>query len=173
LPNEFYPEPKKAGEGPRLKDMRIRDAKVASDMRRLELALNATVADLAAGEEAVAKAHLTDRNAYLDSLNADYGFTRGSFQWSRVNGFLANRPYGQFCFEIGPKGEVSRLAGISTLNRYRMTVSGPGVTPDVRVVFDGPPSPYDPYWQLTMSEIQRQVVGDVNANCGNPPPPTF
>ena len=69
LPNEFYPEPKKPGEGPRLKDMRIRDAKVASDMRRLELALNATVADLAAGEEAVAKAHLTDRNAYLDSLN--------------------------------------------------------------------------------------------------------
>ena len=52
-----------------MKDMRIRDAKVASDMRRLELALNATVADLAAGEEAVAKAHLADRNAYLDSLN--------------------------------------------------------------------------------------------------------
>ena len=70
LPNEFYPEPKKAGEGPRLKDMRLRDAKVASEMRRLELALNATANDLAAGEDAVAKAHLTDRNAYLDSLNA-------------------------------------------------------------------------------------------------------
>ena len=94
-------------------------------------------------------------------------------QWSRVNGFLANRPYGQFCFEIGPKGAASRLAGISTLNRYRMTTSGPGVTPDVRVVFDGPPSPYDPYWELTMNEIQRQVVGDPKASCGNPAPPTF
>ena len=113
------------------------------------------------------------RNLYLDSLNADYGFTAGSMQWSRVNGFLANRPYGQFCFEIGPKGAASRLAGISTLNRYRMTTSGPGVTPDVRVVFDGPPSPYDPYWELTMNEIQRQVVGDPKASCGNPAPPTF
>jgi hypothetical protein len=70
LPNEFYPEPKKPGEGPRLKDMRIRDAKVASDIRRLELELKSTAEDLAAGEEAVARARLTDRNAYLDSLNA-------------------------------------------------------------------------------------------------------
>ncbi|MEY5024767.1 MAG: hypothetical protein RLZZ244_295 [Verrucomicrobiota bacterium] len=70
LPNEFYPEPKKPGEGPRLKDMRLRDAKVASDIRRLEAGLHSTMADLAAGEEAVAKAHLTDRNAYLDSLTA-------------------------------------------------------------------------------------------------------
>lgn len=70
LPNEFYPEPKKAGEGPRLKDMRVRDAKVASDIQRLERALSTSAADLAAGEEAVAKARLVDRNAYLDSLNA-------------------------------------------------------------------------------------------------------
>lgn len=113
------------------------------------------------------------RNLYLDSLNSDYPRPATGNTWSRVNGFLANRPYGQFCFEIGPKGEASRLTGISTVNRYRMTTSGPGVTPDVRVVFDGPPSPYDPYWELTMNEIQRQVVGDVNASCGNPPPPTF
>jgi hypothetical protein len=70
LPNEFYPEPKKAGEGPRLKDMRVRDAKVASDIQRLERALSASAADLAAGEDAVAKARLLDRNAYLDSLTA-------------------------------------------------------------------------------------------------------
>ena len=113
------------------------------------------------------------RNLYLDSLNADYPRPAGRNTWSRVNGFLANRPYGQFCFEIGPKGEASSLTGISTMNRYRMTTSGPGVTPDVRVVFDGPPSPYDPYWQLTMNEIQRQVVNDPQASCGDPAPPTF
>ena len=113
------------------------------------------------------------RNLYLDSLNADYGVPLHGFQWRRVNGFLANRPYGQFCFEIGPKGAASPLAGISALNRYRMTTSGPGVTPDIRVVFDGPPSPYNPYWELTMNEIQRQVVGDRNASCGNPGLPTF
>lgn len=70
LPNEFYPEPKKPGEGPRLKDMRARDARVSSEIHRLEAALSATASDLAAGEEAVAKGRLTDRNAYLDSLNA-------------------------------------------------------------------------------------------------------
>ena len=113
------------------------------------------------------------RNLYLDSLNPDYGYPAGKRVWKRVNGFLANRPHGQFCFEIGPKGEASRLSGISSLNRYRMTASGPGVTPDIRVYFDGPPSPYDPYWQLSMNEVQRQVVGDVNATCGNPLPPTF
>lgn len=113
------------------------------------------------------------RNLYLDSLNSDYPRPAGRNTWSRVNGFLANRPYGQFCFEIGPKGITSQLTGISTVNRYRMTTSGPGVTPDIRVVFDGPPSPYDPYWELTMNEVQRQVVGDPNASCGNPPPPTF
>ena len=113
------------------------------------------------------------RNLYLNSLNPDYGYPAGKNTWKRVNGFLANRPHGQFCFEIGPKGEISRLAGISSVNRYRMTASGPGVTPDIRVVFDGPPSPYDPYWELTMNEVQRQVVGDVNASCGDPLPPTF
>ncbi len=113
------------------------------------------------------------RNLYLDSLNSDYGFPAGGFQWRRVNGFLANRPYGQFCFEIGPKGEASQLTGISTVNRYRLTTSGPGVTPDVRVVFDGPPSPYDPQWQLMMNEVQRQLVNDPYATCGNPRPPTF
>ena len=113
------------------------------------------------------------RNLYLDSLNPDYGYPSGKFTWRRVNGFLANRPHGQFCFEIGPKGEYSQLAGISSVNRYRMTTSGPGVTPDIRVFFDGPPSPYDPYWELSMNEVQRQVVGDVNASCGNPLPPTF
>ena len=113
------------------------------------------------------------RNLYLDSLNSDYGFPAGGRLWRRVNGFLANRPYGQYCFEIGPKGEASQLTGISTLNRYRLTTSGPGVTPDVRVVFNGPPSPYDPHWQLTMNEVQRQLINDPYASCGNPAPPTF
>lgn len=118
------------------------------------------------------------RNLYLDSLNPDYGFPAGTRTWRRVNAFLANRPHGQFCFEVGPKRdaptELGRTkAGISTANRYRLTTPGPGVTPDIRIVFDGPPSPYDPYWQLEMNEIQRQLVGDPNANCGSPKLPTF
>ena len=69
LPNEFYPEPKKPGEGPRLKDMRSRDLRVQAEIRKLEGALNVATADLAQAEDALARGRLTDRNAYLDSLN--------------------------------------------------------------------------------------------------------
>jgi len=118
------------------------------------------------------------RNIYLDALNSNYGFPAGGSQWSRVNGFLANRPYGQFCFEIGPKRSAPTLlgqqvSGASTVNRYRITSPGPGVTPDIRVMFDGPPSPYDPNWQLTMNDLQRQLVPDPYVNCGHPGAPTF
>jgi len=70
LPNEFYPEAKKPGDGPRLKDIKLRDARVAGEIRRLELALKTAMAELASEEEALAKGRLTDRNAYLDSLSA-------------------------------------------------------------------------------------------------------
>ena len=118
------------------------------------------------------------RNIYLDSLNSNYGVPASGFQWRRVNGFLANRPYGQFCFEIGPKRQAPTLlgqqfSGESTVNRYRVTSPGPGVTPDIRVEFAGPPSPYDPNWQLTMNDLQRQLVPDPYANCGSPRAPTF
>ena len=118
------------------------------------------------------------RNLYLDSLNPDYGYPAGSRTWRRVNGLMANRPHGQFCFEIGPKRSATVAlgrthAGISSANRYRITTPGPGVTPDIRRIFAGPPSPYDPYWQLEMNALQRQVVGDPYANCGSPLPPTF
>ena len=113
------------------------------------------------------------RNMYLDSLNPDYGYPAGGHLWRRVNGFLAARPSGQFCFEIGPKVPITRLAGISSVNRYRMSAVGPGATPDVRVAFDGPPSPYDPYWQLAMNEVQRQLIGNPAAHCGSPREPVF
>lgn len=70
LPNEFYPEAKKPGEGPRVKDMKLRDVRVNGEIHRLENELKAVIADLAFEEAALAKSRLTDRNAYLDSLNA-------------------------------------------------------------------------------------------------------
>lgn len=68
--NEFYPEAKKPGEGPRLKDMKSRNLRVETEMRRLEIARQTAGVDLAASEAALARARLTDRNAYLDSINA-------------------------------------------------------------------------------------------------------
>ena len=67
-PNEFYPEPKKAGAGPRTKDMQARDKAVSADAARLGATLNAQQAALLAGDKQLAAARLADRNGYLDGL---------------------------------------------------------------------------------------------------------
>jgi hypothetical protein len=67
-PNEFYPEAKKAGDGPRTKDMQARDKAVTAEVRRLEAAVKAGQEALAASDRQLAAARLADRNAYLDSL---------------------------------------------------------------------------------------------------------
>jgi Domain of unknown function (DUF4407) len=69
-PNEFYPEPKKPGDGPRLKDMQARDRGVVADIRRLESSESAQQAALLASDKQLAAARLADKNAYLDGLVA-------------------------------------------------------------------------------------------------------
>jgi hypothetical protein len=78
------------------------------------------------------------RNIYLDTLDSAYGPG-----WKRENSFLAHRPLGSFCYgfyghepypgypEMGkrPPGNGSR---------YRITVVGPGVTPDIGWEGDDP-----------------------------------
>jgi hypothetical protein len=69
------------------------------------------------------------RNIYFDTLNPRYG--RG---WKRENSFVAHRPTGVFCYMVRPGGFGQR---------YRATVIGPGVTPDV--VWEGAePGTFDP-----------------------------
>ncbi len=68
------------------------------------------------------------RVLYLDTLDSAYG--RG---WYRENGFVARRPDGTFCYGFVPHTSHTgerRPAGHGT--RYRLSVSGPGVTPDVQ-----------------------------------------
>ena len=68
------------------------------------------------------------RVLYLDTLDSAYG--KG---WYRENGFVARRPDGTFCYGLVPHtapGGERRPAGHGT--RYRLAVSGPGVTPDVQ-----------------------------------------
>jgi hypothetical protein len=68
------------------------------------------------------------RVLYLDTLDSAYG--KG---WYRENGFVARRPDGTFCYGFVPhtshRGE-RRPPGHGA--RYRLSVSGPGVTPDVQ-----------------------------------------
>jgi hypothetical protein len=62
------------------------------------------------------------RNLYLDTFNSAYGSG-----WKRENSFLMHTKTGAFCYSVNPHG--SRPSGKGT--RYRATIIGPGVTPDV------------------------------------------
>ncbi len=67
-PNEFFPEPKKAGEGPRTKDMQRRNQEVTTLSARLLGTVRALTDSLAALDKQLADARLADRNALLDAL---------------------------------------------------------------------------------------------------------
>jgi hypothetical protein len=73
------------------------------------------------------------RNIYVDTFDSAYGPG-----WKRENSFLTHTGTGVFCYSFNPHGAAP--AGTGT--RYRATVEGPGVTPDV--MWEGSaPGPYD------------------------------
>lgn len=89
------------------------------------------------------------RNIYVDTLDSPYGPG-----WERENSFLTHRPRGNFCYGFYPRGAVPGVGG-----RYRITVIGPGATPDA--FWEGPaPGPYDPAHDAQMNDLGRQVAGD-------------
>jgi hypothetical protein len=84
------------------------------------------------------------RLLYLDTLNAP-AYGQG---WRRENSFVSHKATGVFCYGFYPfdpsAGGYSappswprhKLRGPGTGQRYRVTVMGPGVTPDIR--WEGP-----------------------------------
>jgi hypothetical protein len=62
------------------------------------------------------------RNLYVDTFDSAYG--KG---WKRENSFLTHKGTGVFCYSINP--HHPHPAGNGT--KYRATIQGPGVTPDV------------------------------------------
>jgi hypothetical protein len=88
------------------------------------------------------------RNLYVDTLNSAYG--QG---WHRENGFLSHVETGGFCYGFYPHG--SRPSGMG--ERYRLSVSGPGVLPDAS--WSGtPPSTYDPAFDLASDQKQAELL---------------
>jgi hypothetical protein len=73
------------------------------------------------------------RNIYLDTFESAYGAG-----WHRENSFLTHRGSGAFCYGVFPHAGGPAGKGA----RYRATVIGPGVTPDVMWQGDAPGS-YD------------------------------
>lgn len=62
------------------------------------------------------------RNVYVDTFDSAYG--KG---WRRENSFLTHTNLGTFCYSFNPHG--AHPSGKGT--KYRATVEGPGVAPDV------------------------------------------
>ena len=73
------------------------------------------------------------RNLYVDTFNSAYGPG-----WRRENSFLMHRGSGAFCYGFFPHGRRPTGKG----QRYRATIIGPGVTPDV-MWQSGAPGAYD------------------------------
>lgn len=91
------------------------------------------------------------RNVYVDTFNSAYGPG-----WRRENGFLTHNPTGGFCYGFYPHG--NRPSGRGA--RYRATVIGPGVTPDV--FWEGtPPAVYDrTFDELADRDLLALLAGD-------------
>jgi hypothetical protein len=99
------------------------------------------------------------RNIYLDTFDSAYGPG-----WKRENSFLAHTGTGVFCYGLYPHDPYPgypavgrRPAGNGT--RYRATVIGPGVLPDV--TWEGAaPGPFDAARDQQLLEQQRSVYGN-------------
>ena len=91
------------------------------------------------------------RNLYLDTFNSAYG--QG---WKRENSFLMHKGTGKFCYGFYTHG--SRPVGAG--ERYRATIIGPGVTPDIYWEADALGA-YDKEFDLQQHAAQKEfLAGD-------------
>lgn len=87
------------------------------------------------------------RNLYVDTFNSAYG--RG---WKRENSFLMHKGSGAFCYGFFPHGARPPGRG----ERYRATIIGPGVTPDVHWE-SAAPGPYNRELDAVANEAIRSL----------------
>jgi hypothetical protein len=99
------------------------------------------------------------RVLYLDTLDSAYGPG-----WRRENGFVARSPDGSFCYSFVPHTtHTGERRPAANGRRYRLSVVGPGVTPDVTWEGDGLPAfdrsnPEHVKLEADMNALQRQVA---------------
>jgi hypothetical protein len=92
------------------------------------------------------------RNIYVDTFDSRYGTG-----WHRENSFLTHTGTGAFCYSFNPHG--SHPAGNGA--RYRATVEGPGVTPDVMWQGTSP----GPYSRSADAAANQAITGLGDRQC--------
>jgi hypothetical protein len=96
------------------------------------------------------------RSLYIDTLDSAYGPG-----WKRETSIVFRRPSGAFCYSFWPTHDVSlpdkpaRPAGHG--KRYRISVVGPGVTPDVVAEADDL-GPYSPALERKQDALFTDVI---------------
>jgi hypothetical protein len=109
------------------------------------------------GFTATSKGSPTDtygRNIYVDTFNSRYGPG-----WRRENAFLAHRPTGIFCYGFYP----FTPRGPGNGEKYRLSVIGPGVTPDVSITVPGlhnydANNPADVAYERQQNALQDSII---------------
>jgi hypothetical protein len=97
------------------------------------------------------------RSLYIDTFGSAYGPG-----WKRETSIVFRKPSGAFCYSFWPTHDVSlpgrpgRPAGHGA--KYRISVVGPGVTPDV-VAEARDLGPYDPQVEKQQDTLFMQVIG--------------
>jgi hypothetical protein len=104
------------------------------------------------------------RVLYLDTLDSAYGPG-----WRRENGFVARNPDGSFCYVFVPhRSPTGETRPPGNGRRYRLSVTGPGVTPDVEIEFAGLPDfdrgdPAQVELEARMNALQQEIVRGTKA----------
>jgi hypothetical protein len=114
------------------------------------------------------------RLLYLDTFDSQYGTG-----WSRENSFVVHNPSGMYCYGFYPYGSYGSYPNqrteklVGNGEKYRMTLSGPGVTPDVAWVGHGLEE-YDATipelasWEEQMTAKVREMAAEYGENqCGH------
>ncbi|HZG36845.1 MAG TPA: hypothetical protein VEY87_13475 [Gaiellaceae bacterium] len=97
------------------------------------------------------------RNLYVDTFNSAYG--NG---WKRENSFLMHKGSGKFCYGFYGHTWAGKRHPSGMGQRYRATIIGPGVLPDVYWDSEAPGA-YDLAFDLEMHAFQKQFYTDTNA----------
>jgi hypothetical protein len=102
------------------------------------------------------------RLVYLDTFASVYGPG-----WRRENSFVTHKPTGVFCYGLSPRAATGpfqhpagmpAMRGPATGQKYRLTVSGPGVTPNVAVIVPGLLHPFRPWDPADVAWQQKQTA---------------
>ncbi len=95
------------------------------------------------------------RNLYVDTLDSVYG--KG---WQRENSFLMHKGSGKFCYGFYEHTWAGKQYPSGMGTRYRATIIGPGVTPDIYWESEAL-GLYDKAFDLQMHETQKQFYADM------------